>query len=242
LLSLPPEEIVAWYQSKGFTFSWDWKEVWQEAHAQTFTVAKVMRLDILQDIKNSVDKIFTEGYTFEQFKNELELDLKTMGWWGKVKASDVPGYNPASGVDPNSIVQLGSPRRLNIIYTTNANVAYSAGRYNMMIQNISERPYWLYNQIDRPHKRIAHEIYANKVFMWNDPIWASIYPPNGFNCGCYVTPLTEEEMKMRGLKVWNGDVAIKVADGWDFNPGTGYYKPDPKKYDESLFNQYLKAA
>ncbi len=243
LLSLPPEQIVQWYKSKGYTFSWDWKDVWQDAHAQTFTVAKVMKLDILQEIKDEVDKIFNNGITYEQFRKDLEPILKRLGWWGKVNASDVPGYDPASGIDPNKIVQLGSPSRLKTIFTTNANVAYSSGRYKSMIQNVGERPYWLYNQIERKHKRKAHANYAGKVFMWDDPIWDSIFPPNGFFCGCYVTALTKAEVEARGLKVWKGeDVAIKVEEGWNYNPGKSYYQPDLSKYDKSLVKQFTNAS
>ncbi|MBI1936675.1 MAG: phage head morphogenesis protein [Ignavibacteriales bacterium] len=220
LLTLPPEQIVRWYQSKGYAFSWNWQDVWQEAHAKSFTVAKAMRLDILQEIKEEVDKIFSQGITYEQFKKDLEPILKHLGWWGKVKASDVPGYGTASGIDPNKIVQLGSPYRLKTIYQTNANVAYSAGRYKMMIQNVNERPYWLYHQIDRKNKRKIHSRYAGKVFIWNDPIWDMIFPPNGFGCGCWVEALTKEEVQSRGLKVWKGsDVIIDVAEGWEYNPG-----------------------
>ena len=242
LLTLPPEQIVQWYKSKGYTFSWDWKDVWQNAHAQTFTVAKVMKLDILQEIKDEVDKIFNNGITYEQFRKDLEPILKKLGWWGKVNASDVPGYDPANGIDPNKIVQLGSPSRLKIIFTTNANVAYSAGNYKSLMEVVGEYPYWLYNQIERKHKRKAHANYAGKVFMWDDPIWDSIFPPNGFFCGCYVTSLNKSQMEVRGLKVWKGeDVAIKVEEGWDYNPGKSYYKPDLSKYDKTLVKQFLNA-
>jgi uncharacterized protein with gpF-like domain len=242
LFSLPPDQIVKWYQSKGTTFSWDWKEVWQEAHSRSFTVAKVMKLDILQELRDEVDKIFTEGITYEQFQKDLEPILRRLGWWGKVPAKDVPGYDPANGIDPEKIVQLGSPYRLNTIFTTNANVGYSKGRYDTMIQNTVERPYWMYKQIERLHKRRSHAIYANKVFMWNDPIWNHIYPPNGFNCGCYIIALNKQEMESLGLHVSNGaDFPIEVGDGWDYNPAITNFKPDLSNYDSDLRNEYRQS-
>lgn len=242
LLNLPPEQIVQWYKSKGNNFSWDWKEVYQDAHAHSFTVAKVMRLDILQELRDEVDKIFEKGITYEQFRKDLEPLLKRLGWWGKIKASEVPGFDPTSGINPDKIVQLGSPSRLKTIFATNANVGYSAGRYKMMIQNVEQRPYWLYNQLERKHKRKIHSYYANKVFMWNDPIWNFIFPPNGFFCGCYITALTIEEIESRGLKISRGkDFSIKVEEGWDYNPGKSYYQPVLSKYDKSLVKQFLKS-
>ena len=239
LLTLPPEEIVKWYSSKSYTFSWNWRDVWQDAHVRAFTVAKVMKLDILQSIKNEVDKIFKEGITYDEFVKNLEPELKDLGWWDKVRADQVPGYDPKSGVDPSKIIQLGSPRRLATIYQTNANVAYNAARYKFQIQNINSRPYWLYNQIDRPSKRKAHARYAGKVFMADDPIWDKIYPPNGFNCGCFVTALTADEVAARGLIVQNGaNVKVKVGEGWGYNPGKELFTPDLTQYDADLSAAY----
>ncbi|MBX3008632.1 MAG: hypothetical protein KF816_11485 [Melioribacteraceae bacterium] len=243
LLTLPPEQIIEWYRSKGYSFSWDWRDTWQDAHDRFFSVAKVMKLDILQEIKDKVNKIFTEGYTYQQFQNELQPILKSMGWWGKVKASDVPGYDPNSGIDPNKIVQLGSPRRLKTIFETNANVAFSSGNYKTLIQNVESRPYWLYNQLDRKNKRKAHANYAGKVFMWNDPIWNSIWPPNGFGCGCWVDALTKEEVDARGLTVYQGSaIKITVGEGWDYNPGKSFFTPDLSLYSEEFANQFLKVS
>ena len=208
LLTLPPEEIVKWYSSKSYTFSWNWRDVWQDAHVRAFTVAKVMKLDILQSIKNEVDKIFKEGITYDEFVKNLEPELRSLGWWDKVRADQVPGYDPNSAIDPGKMVQLGSPRRLSTIYQTNTNVAYNAARYKFQTQNIESRPYWLYNQIDRPSKRKAHERYAGKVFRADDPIWDKIYPPNGFNCFPKGTEVLSEDGWKQIQKIKSGEYVL----------------------------------
>ena len=71
-IGLSPKEAIKYLTSKGYTFSWDWHEVWQEAHTKVFTVAKVMRKDILDDIREIVEKAITDGITLQQFKKELE--------------------------------------------------------------------------------------------------------------------------------------------------------------------------
>lgn len=242
LLTLPPEDIVNWYEGKGYRFSWSWQDTWQEAHTRAFTVAKVMNLDILQSIKNEVDKIFKEGITYEQFYNNLEGTLKELGWWGKVRADEVPGYDPQSGVPPDKIVQLGSPYRLKTIYQTNANVAYSAGRWKFFQENKNSRPYLQYKQIQRSTKRDDHFYYHNKIFHIDDPIWNKIMPPNGFNCGCYTIALDRDEVGALGLKVSDGSkTKIKgIGKGWDFNPAKDYanWQPDLNKYDDDLKNAY----
>lgn len=245
LFNLPPEEIIAWYKSKGYTFSWKWQDVWQSAHTRAFTVAKVMKLDILQSIKDEVDRIFTEGITFNEFQRDLEPTLKRLGWWGKVKAKDVPGYKPSPDVDPEQVVQLGSPRRLKTIYQVNANIAYAAGRYNTDMQAVQLLPYWRYNQIDRKTKRKSHEPFAGKIFRWDDPIWNIIYPPSDWLCGCTVTPMSEYEIKSQGLKISKGKDFMALAKRnipaeWQYNPAKDYltWKPDLSIYDNNIKKLY----
>ena len=244
LLNLPPEEIIRWFYSKGYTFSWDWKEVYQSAHQKTFTVAKVMKLDILQEIKNATDKIFSQGITYEQFVKDLEPTLKRLGWWGKVRAADVPGYDPARGIDPNKIVQLGSPSRLKTIFNVNSNVAYNKGRYDAMIAAIDAFPYWQYKQLERPTYRKSHHPFADKIFRADDPIWNIIYPPNGWNCGCYVKALTQSEVDSKELRIYSGaDVKQYITEKaipkeWQYNPAANPFTADLSQYDEDIVAAY----
>jgi len=242
LLSLPPEQIVKWYQSKGLQTTWSWKDMWQDAHSRYFTVAKVMKLNILQEIKDEVNKIFDSGITFEQFRKNLEPVLKRLGWWGKVKAGDVPGYDPASGIDPDKIVQLGSPHRLKTIYRVNSSVAYNSQRFKSQWANRESRPYWWYLQLQRETRRKSHEKFHNKVFLATDPIWDKIYPPNGWNCMCSVRALTKQEFEERKLKLYDGSKFSfddnTIPEEWLYNPGKTDFQPDFNKYDADLLKQF----
>ncbi|HOI51914.1 MAG TPA: hypothetical protein PLN02_06015, partial [Azonexus sp.] len=60
-MTLPPRKAVEYLKSKGYAITWHWEELWQEAQAQAFTVAKATRLDILQDIREAVEKALAEG-------------------------------------------------------------------------------------------------------------------------------------------------------------------------------------
>ncbi|HEP9359748.1 TPA: minor capsid protein, partial [Pseudomonas aeruginosa] len=47
--------------------------------------------------------------------------------------------------------------------------------------------------------RPSHAALNGVVYRHDDPVWSSIYPPNGFNCRCRVTAISESGMKRRGL-------------------------------------------
>lgn len=246
--NLPPEAAIKYLKDKGYAFSWDWQDLWQAAQAKSFTVAKAMRQDILVDIRDMVQRALNDGITYQQFKNELTPRLKAKGWWGKMLAGDVPGFDPTSGADPDKLVQLGSPWRLKTIYRTNLQVAYMAGRERGMEEVAKARPYWQYIAVLDSRTRPAHRAMHGKIFRWNDPFWDKFYPPNDWGCRCRVKSLSEREMERDGFepeystgKIKTKEVlanentgemttisiyrdpatgnAITTGPGWDYNPG-----------------------
>ncbi|OGI31332.1 MAG: phage head morphogenesis protein [Candidatus Melainabacteria bacterium RIFOXYA12_FULL_32_12] len=242
LIYLPPERAIKFLKDKGFEFSWDWYDVWQDAHKKSFTVAKVMREDILTDIREMVEKAMADGLTYQQFKKELEPKLKNKGWWGKILVGDETGAQ---------VVQLGSPWRLKTIYRTNIQTSYMAGRYKTQIENTDNRPYWQYVAIMDRRTRPSHAQLNGRIFRYDDPFWDSFYPPNGWGCRCRVRALSSENLQDRDLGVDSSDgylseemrlvskrtgelkpVAVytdpltghKISPdiGWSYNPGTEF--------------------
>ncbi len=257
-IGLHPEKAIEYFKSKGYTFSWDWWDTWQEAHAKAFTVAKAMRMDVLQDIRDMAQKSLDEGLTFQQFKKELEPKLKAKGWWGKKIIGDETGAK---------VVQLGSPHRLKIIYQTNMQTAYNAGRWKEQMENVDNRPYWQYVAVMDSRTRPQHRILHNKVFKYDDPFWDTHYPPLGFRCRCRVRALSDKNLKDRGLTVESSkgrlteqEVLVskktgelrpvtvyrdpitgkKIAPdvGFNYNPGKTAWKPDLKSYDKDIAKLY----
>ena len=60
LFKLAPSLAIKYFKNKNNKFSWDWYELWQDAHTKSFTVAKVMREDVLKDIRSALDKALSE--------------------------------------------------------------------------------------------------------------------------------------------------------------------------------------
>lgn len=118
--NLSPYKAIKWFESKGYTVGWDWYDVWQREHTNAFTVAKAMSQDILMDIRTAVDKALDEGLTGRQFRNLLETNLKSKGWWCRKIEINPKTKKP-------QFVQLGSPCRLNTIYQTNMQASMMSG-------------------------------------------------------------------------------------------------------------------
>jgi SPP1 gp7 family putative phage head morphogenesis protein len=220
-------------------------------------------MDILQDIRDMVQKALNEGITFAQFKKELEPKLKAKGWWGRKMIMDAEGKA--------SEVQLGSPHRLKTIYQTNLQTAYNAGRWQEQMENVDNRPYWQYVAVMDKRTRPTHAALNGKVFRADDPFWNTHYPPLGFRCRCRVRALSDKNLKDRGLTVESSkgrlseqEVLVskktgelrpvtvyrdpltgeKIAPdvGWNYNPGKAAWQPDLDRYDYDVAKKYIEGG
>lgn len=241
---LPPEKAIEYFQAKDYKFTWDWRELWQESQAKAFTVAKVMRSDILNDIRGALDDALKNGTTFQDFQKNLTPILQERGWWGKTEH-----VNTLTG--ETGTAQLGSPRRLRTIYQTNLQTAYMAGRYKSMMESADSHPYWQYVAVLDGRTRPMHRAMNGRVFRYDDPFWQTHYPPNGFNCRCRVRARTGAAIEREGIKPESSDgrlvdhdiqmrdgstvqvkaLRIKVDGkdklffpdaGWSYNPGAAW--------------------
>lgn len=197
---LKPEAAIEYFKAKGYAVSWDWNEVWQDAHARAFTVAKAMRADILQDIRTMVQKGLEDGITYQQFKKELTPQLKAKGWWGEI-------VNEQTG----EIAVVG-PHRLRTIYETNIQTAYMTGHYQQAMENVADRPWWMYVAVMDKRTRPAHSALNGLVFRYDDPFWNTHHPQNGFRCRCGVRYLDDYRLEQ---KIKDGTAAKRSTAGPD---------------------------
>lgn len=199
---MEPEEIVEFFKNKGLKTSFDWHEVYEDAHAKAFTVAKMTEIDLLQDTKDLLEKSIKNGQSYNSFKKEAMELFEKKGWVGfKEVVNDKTGEKQT--------VELGTPRRLKTIYTSNINSAYAAGRYKEQMEEIDIAPYWQYMTIADERTRPAHRAMHGKVFRADDDFWQTFYPPNGWGCRCFVRNLSKREVENAGLTVEKTDGKIK---------------------------------
>lgn len=213
LFGHPPEDAIRHLEAKGLRLTFNWQEMLDHAHARAFTVAKAMRLDILQDIRRGLLDALEKGQTLREFEKNLKPILQAKGWWGKAVAVD-------ADTQEARLVQLGSSRRLRTIYQTNLQSAYMAGRHK---RQMAARgfPYLMYVAVMDARTRESHALLNGKVYRKDDPVWDVIYPPNGFNCRCRTRALTAGQVEREGRRVSPSPALEKQEVRAGLDPVTG---------------------
>lgn len=229
----PPREASRFFKNKGVTPSFNWKDVWQEEHAMTFTVAKAMELDVIESIRSELQRAIDEGRTLRDFRKELEPTLRRLGWWGKTAMT-----HPLTGKLQQA--QLGSPRRLKTLYDANMRTACAAGQWERAQRTKAGLPYFIYELGPSREHREDHARYDGLVLPVDDPFWDTHMPPNGWGCKCRVRQITKAEAAVHGglserprqkVKKYvnnrTGEVStvpVDIDPGWASNPGKARLK------------------
>ncbi|MCY2777041.1 phage minor head protein [Acinetobacter baumannii] len=212
LFTLPPEDAISYLEKKGFKIGWDWHETLDNAHSKAFTVAKVARMDLLQDIRQSLITAMQQGQSLEQWKASITPTLQDKGWWGKKIVVNPEGREQE--------VQLGSPRRLRTIYETNMQSAFAAGRYKAMLAGAETRPYWEWRHISISNPRKQHVALNGKIFSYDDPFWSVAYPPSEWGCKCRIIARSRREVEGKEILTGKGYArTINEKVGTDRNTG-----------------------
>lgn len=119
--------------------------------------------------------------------------LMEKGWWGRAEMED-----PLTGKIKN--VQLGSTRRLKVIYDTNLRTAHSEGQWQRIQRNKDDFPYLKYDANNSEHPRLEHSAWDGLVLPVDDPFWQAHYPVKAWGCKCGVVQLDEDTLDELGLK------------------------------------------
>lgn len=202
---LPPEKAVKYLENKGYKITENWHDIWEEAHAKAFTVAKMSNLQLLKDTKKILEDSLKNGQGAIKTRKELENLYIKKGWWGREAGAGAGGVDETRtrGTTASAVktVQLGSKYRVKTIYTQNIQSAYNAGRRLEQLEDADIAPYWQYQAVMDGKTRDSHKALNGKVFRYDNPFWTSFYPPNGWNCRCTVRALTPNQVKRMGLKI-----------------------------------------
>lgn len=199
-----PVEVLNFMRGKVGAPSFSYLDIWGIEHANTFTVAKAMQLDVLSTIRKAVEVAIEQGVPYQQFQRELTPLLQKLGWWGKADIVDEPTGEIIEGA------QLGSPRRLKTIYNVNTRQARAAGSWQRAQETKEDLPYILYLLGPSENHRQEHQSWQGIILRVDDPWWDTHYPTNGFGCKCWTRQITAEErttLLANGLPLSDGTTA-----------------------------------
>lgn len=200
-LDLPPTRAIRYLQSKGLRITGSAQDMLNEQHGKDFTVANVLKADVLADIQTELLRSLRNGTTFEDWKKQIIPRLQARGWWGYDYSAEQLQRAGRIHAETGEIRKGLNAWRLKTIFQTNMQSAYMAGRWRELSEQTGTRPYWQYVAVRDAQTRPSHEALHGKVFRWDDPIWKVIWPPNGYNCRCSVRALSERDLQRRGLTV-----------------------------------------
>ena len=177
-VDLPFQEAIDFFTQKANVTTKQWTDVWNEAHARSFSVAGAASDALVQDFRQAVERALKEGISLGEFRKSFDEIVARRGW----EHTGTAGW------------------RARLIYETNLSTAYGAGRYKQMSQPdvLAVYPYWMYRHSGNPHPRLQHKAWDGMTLRADDTWWVTNYPPNGFHCGCYVEPLSARELARQG--------------------------------------------
>lgn len=194
------QEQVEFFRQKLNLPTEAWDDIWQEAHDRAFVVAGAMKADLLDDLRQAVDKAISQGTSLETFRKDFAAIVGKHGWQGWT-GEGTPG---------------GFAWRTRVIYETNLRSSYAAGRWQQLNDPGLAKlmPYWRYVHNESVlHPRPLHQAWgASRLTLPRDhPFWKTHFPPNGWGCRCRVTAVPAPRQ---------GD-ATEPPEGWDVPDDTG---------------------
>lgn len=147
-------------------------------------------------------------------------------------------------------------------YATAYQVGQLSATYYRLLEQVKIFPYWQYKTIGDDRVRDSHRLLHDAVFpvLVNgviNPIWAKIFPPNGWGCRCYIVPrmaaeVTEAQLK-DSMAAWaqfskSEDWAKAVIDGFGINRAdtrqvferSQFYTDEPGKVLKKAAQMYYR--
>lgn len=234
ILKLPPKEAIAYLENKGYKITFAWDALSQKAHQTAFTVAGVMKMEMLKILRDFTQKSLAKGITFEEFRNGIQNRFAEAGLSSTFIAKDKAGNKKTVSLTPS---------RLRTIFRTNVQSAYNAGRLKgqeAVAAKSTVPMFYLYNATIDKRTRPEHKKLDGLCLPVSDPIWKSIYPPNGYNCRCSVSMISEEQAKQFGITIAKKAPAnVDISDTFKGEPSDNF-TPDVSRYDADLQAQFKR--
>ena len=179
-VDLPFREQAEFLRRKLNVATESWIDIYEAQHDWAFVVAGANRDALVEDFRVAVERIINDGDTLDDFRKQFDQIVAKNGW----------SYNG------------GRNWRSRVIYETNLNQSYNAGRYEQLLAVKNDRPYWQYLHSDAvENPRPLHQAWDGLILRWDDPWWQYHFPANGWGCQCRVIALGDDDLQRMGRTV-----------------------------------------
>ena len=208
-------EAIRWFRQRVPVSDDDFDKLTERARAQSFRVAGVTQLRLVDSVMRSLDKAFANGETLAKFKQRASGVL-ARAWGGP------------------------HPHRVEAIYRTETQRAYMRGRYRQLTHPSTKnlRPFWIYDAVlDSSTTALCRGLNGTTLPL-TDPFWKTHYPPLHHNCRSGVRALRRSDVAKRGGPTT--DVPDLRPDSGFGDTPTDDGEPDISKVDQELQGIYWR--
>jgi SPP1 gp7 family putative phage head morphogenesis protein len=196
---LPFEEAIDYFRAKTDVTAFQFRQMTALAQQKAFSIAGAATRQARLSIRGIIEDALTEGVTLGEFQKRAGEVMDAAG------------------------LSARTPWYWETVYRTNLQTSYQVGRWKQMTTPAvrAARPYLRYVSALLPTTRPSHREKHGLTYPVDHEFWNEWYPPNGFNCYCTVTSVSESLLERRGWKVSEQtDFAFPDADqGFQINAG-----------------------
>ena len=152
----------------------------QNFMVECFSVAAVNNYELQERLKQLAKEIVTAPGEKDASKLFITQSKKL-----------IPQYNYTGEEPPEGYLKTALRTAVTSAYHGNmwGNIQ-EAGIYNAL----------QYKTMMDDNVREEHQRLEGRIYFLSDPIWSEIYPPNGWNCRCYVRPMTAEDIQGKKIE------------------------------------------
>ena len=168
----PPEEVIEIFRSRVPMTSGQYEALASYTKEQAFSLALANSEHISNVFQKSLVRSIESGESLQEWRN-------------RVKSETIPSLGLTEQND----------FYLNNVYRTNMASAFSAGNYSAFADPFVKSifPALQYVVVGDDRTRPSHMAQDGTIYPVDHPYWDEWYPPNDYQCRCYVIELMAEE-------------------------------------------------
>ena len=197
---LPFDEAIDFFKDKTNLSPEEFYNLADQARSKAFSIRVGATEQIRSTIKDLLTQAQSDGIGVGDFRDQAQSVIERAG----IGMRDVNG-------EP-----MNPDWYWTTVFKTNLDTSYQAGRWQQMTdpEVVDARPYLRYVSALLPTSRPSHREKHGVILPVDDPFWDQWMPPNGFNCYCTVTSVSQDLLKRRG---------------WSVTESTSFVYPTPDK-------------